>query len=56
MKITAWSPNPARDWFRSRTPVAQSERDTPIATTATGRRSQTNTTTVAARTRKVIVV
>ena len=37
MKITAGSPNPASDWWRSSTPVAQSESETPIATIATGR-------------------
>ena len=56
MKSTAGSPKPASDWSRSRTPVAQSESATPIATIATGRRSQTKTTTTAASTTKVIVV
>ena len=37
MKITVGSPKPASDCSRSSTPVAQSERATPIATTATGR-------------------
>ncbi len=56
MKRTAGSPNPCSAWSRSRTPVAQSESETPIATIATGRLSQMKTTTVAASTRKVIVM
>ena len=55
MKITVGSPKPASDWSRSSTPVAHSESATPMATTATGSRSQTKTATTAPRTRKVIV-
>ena len=55
MKSTVGSPKPASAWFRSSTPVAQSESAVPIATIATGTRSSVNTTTTAASTRKVIV-
>ena len=55
MKRTVGSPKPASACSRSSTPVAHSESAVPIATTATGIRSQTKTTTTAARTRKVMV-
>src|SRR5581483_3145752 len=56
MKRTVGSPKPASDWSRLRTPVAQSASAVPSATVATGKRSQANTTTTAARTTKVMVV
>ena len=45
MKMTVGSPNPARDWSRSSTPVAHSESATPSATIATGTRSHTKIAT-----------
>ena len=54
MKMTVWSPNPARLCSRVRTPVAHSTRVAPMATTSTGRRPHTNRTTIAAMTAKVI--
>ena len=47
MKMTVGSPNPARDWSRSSTPVAHSESATPSATIATGTRSHTKIATTA---------
>ena len=55
MKITVGSPNPASAWSTVSTPVAQSDSATPNATTPIGSRSQTNTATVTARMRNVIV-
>src|SRR3954454_23916837 len=53
MKMTAGSPKPAKDCPRSSTPVAQSASEVASATTITGRRSQTNSTTTPATMVKV---
>ena len=51
MNSTVGSPKPASAWSRSRTPVAQSVSAAPIATSSTGNRPQTNSTTTPASTR-----
>ncbi len=55
MKITVGSPNPPSAWSIVSTPVAQSDKATPNATTPMGSRSQAKTATVTARTTNVIV-
>ena len=56
MNTTAGSPNPASAWPRSSTPVAHSASAVAIATTTTGKRSQTNSTTITATIAKVRVM
>ena len=56
MNRTVGSPNPASAWFRSRTSVAHSDSAVPIATTSTGTRLETNSTTTPARMRNTIVL
>ena len=56
MKSTAGSPKPASASSSESTPVAHSDSATPIATIATGSRSQTNSATTAPRTTNVMVL
>ncbi len=56
MKITVGSPKPAIACSISSTPVAHNERAVPIAMIATGTRFDTNSTTTAPSTMKVIVL
>ena len=56
MNSTVGSPNPASASSSDSTPVAHSDSATPIATIATGRRSQTNSATTAPRTTNVMVL
>ena len=56
MKMTAGSPNPASECPRSSTPVAYSASAVPMATSTTGTRFETNSTTMPAMIAKVIAM
>ena len=54
MNRTVGSPKPATAWPRSSTPVAASAMEAPTATSSTGKRFHTNSTTTAASTHSVM--